>query len=41
MRLVDGDDVPTSTTLLSKVADWQDHPAWVRFRDTYDPYLRR
>jgi RNA polymerase sigma-70 factor (ECF subfamily) len=41
MRLVDGDDVPTSTTLLSRVADWQDHPAWVRFRDTYDPYLRR
>ncbi len=41
MRLVDGDDVSTSPTLLSQVADWQDHPAWVRFRDTYDPYLRR
>jgi RNA polymerase sigma-70 factor (ECF subfamily) len=41
MRLVDVEDVRTSSTLLSRVADWEDHPAWVRFRDTYDPYLRR
>jgi RNA polymerase sigma-70 factor (ECF subfamily) len=26
---------------LSKVANWEDHPAWVRFRETYDPRLRR
>ena len=39
MRLVD--DGSTSPTLLSEVADWQDHPAWVRFRDRYDPLLRR
>jgi RNA polymerase sigma-70 factor (ECF subfamily) len=39
MRLVD--DGSTSPTLLSKVADWANHPAWVRFRDTYDPRLRR
>jgi RNA polymerase sigma factor (sigma-70 family) len=35
------DDGSTSPTLLREVADWDDHPAWVRFRDTYDPYLRR
>ena len=29
MRLVD--DGSTSPTLLSEVADWQDHPAWVTF----------
>src|SRR4051794_25927290 len=39
MRLVD--DGLTSPTLLSKVADWANHPAWVRFRDIYDPRLRR
>jgi RNA polymerase sigma factor (sigma-70 family) len=39
LRLID--DGSTSTTLLSKVADWENHPAWVRFRDTYDPFLRR
>lgn len=36
-----GDDGSTSPTLLSQVADWDDHPAWVQFRDTYDPRLRR
>ena len=39
MRLVD--DGSTSPTLLSDVADWQDHPAWVSFRGRYDPLLRR
>jgi DNA-directed RNA polymerase specialized sigma24 family protein len=39
MRLVD--DGSTSPTLLSEVADWQDHPAWVSFRGRYDPLLRR
>lgn len=38
MKLVD--DGSTSPTLLRQVADWANHPAWVRFRDTYDPYLR-
>jgi RNA polymerase sigma factor (sigma-70 family) len=37
-RVVDGS---TSSTLLREVADWHDHPAWVTFRDRYDPYLRR
>ena len=39
MKLVD--DTLTSPTLLRMVADWQDHSAWVIFRDRYDPYLRR
>ncbi len=39
MRHVDGGS--TSPTLLSEVSDWQDHPAWVSFRDRYDPLLRR
>ncbi len=39
MRLVD--DGSTSPRLLSEVADWQDHPAWVSFRGRYDPLLRR
>ena len=39
MRLV-ADDA-TSPTLLNKVADWQDHPAWVSFRGRYNPLLRR
>ena len=38
MRLVD--DSSTSPTLLREVSDWQDHPAWVSFRDRYDPLLR-
>ena len=40
MRLV-VDDGSTSPTLLSEVADWQDHPAWVSFRGRYNPLLRR
>jgi RNA polymerase sigma factor (sigma-70 family) len=39
MKLVD--DTLTSPTLLSKVADWQDHPAWMRFRGRYEPLLRQ
>ena len=41
MQPVDVDDGSTSSTLLREVADWENHPAWVRFRDTYDPYLMR
>jgi RNA polymerase sigma factor (sigma-70 family) len=35
------EDGSTSPTLLREVADWHDHPAWVSFRDRYDPLLRR
>jgi RNA polymerase sigma-70 factor (ECF subfamily) len=35
------DDSRTSTTLLDKVANWRDDPAWARFLDKYDPLLRR
>src|SRR5271157_4169306 len=31
----------TNPTLLKKVADWEDHPAWVRFWDAYNPLLGR
>lgn len=34
-------DSSTSPTLLRDVSDWEDHPAWVSFRDRYDPLLRR
>jgi RNA polymerase sigma factor (sigma-70 family) len=37
-RIADGS---TSPTLLREVSDWHDHPAWVTFRDRYDPHLRR
>ena len=33
-------DGSTSPTLLREVSDWQDHSAWVSFRDRYDPLLR-
>ena len=39
MRRVD--DGSTRSTLLRKVADWEDFPAWVRFQDNYDPHMRR
>jgi RNA polymerase sigma-70 factor (ECF subfamily) len=26
---------------LGQVADWRDHRAWIRFQDSYNPYLRR
>jgi len=35
------DDGSTSPALLSEVYDWQNHPAWLSFRDRYDPLLRR
>ena len=41
MKPVDDESTRTSRTLLKKVVHWEDHPAWVRFRDTYDPRLRR
>ena len=34
-------DSSTSPTLLNEVADSQNHPAWVAFRNRYDPLLRR
>jgi len=34
-------DGSTSPTLLREVSNWRDHPAWVSFRDRYDPLLRR
>ena len=33
-------DEHTSSGLLRDVADWANHPAWVRFRDHYDPLIR-
>jgi RNA polymerase sigma factor (sigma-70 family) len=39
MRLVD--DGSTSPTLLGEVSNWENHPAWVRFRVRYDPLLRQ
>jgi RNA polymerase sigma factor (sigma-70 family) len=39
MKLLE--DVSTSPTLLSEVRDWGNYPAWVAFRDRYDPLLRR
>jgi RNA polymerase sigma factor (sigma-70 family) len=38
MRSVD--EASTSPTLLSKVRDWRDDVAWVRFKQQYDPLLR-
>src|SRR5579859_4957619 len=40
MRLVVGDG-STNRGLLREVADWENHPAWLRFRDTYDPLMVR
>ena len=31
----------TDQSLLSEVANWENHAAWARFRATYDPSLRR
>ena len=39
MKLLE--DVSTSPTLLREVGDWGNFPAWVAFRDRYDPLLRR
>jgi len=34
-------DGSTDPGLLNKVANWENHAAWVRFRATYDPSLQR
>jgi hypothetical protein len=34
-------DNSTNPSLLREVADWQNHPAWVAFRDRFDLLLRR
>lgn len=31
----------TSRELLKNVADWQNHPAWLRFRGIYEPLIAR
>jgi RNA polymerase sigma factor (sigma-70 family) len=31
----------TSPTLLDRVRDWRDHPAWVEFHERYDSLLHR
>jgi DNA-directed RNA polymerase specialized sigma24 family protein len=31
----------TNPALLREVADWENHSAWLRFRDTYNPMLER
>jgi RNA polymerase sigma-70 factor, ECF subfamily len=31
----------TSPTLLDRVRDWRDHPAWAEFHERYDPLLHR
>lgn len=34
------DNLTTSKTLLTRVRDWEDSPAWIMFFDRYDPLLR-
>src|SRR5690349_12174601 len=36
---VKDDGGKTSRTLLNRVRDWRDHPAWVAFFECYDPLL--
>jgi RNA polymerase sigma factor (sigma-70 family) len=46
-QIVPQADVPepedglTSPTLLDRVRDWRDHPAWMAFFERYNPLLRR
>jgi RNA polymerase sigma-70 factor (ECF subfamily) len=35
------DGSTTRPSLLRRVADWADHPAWCDFRNSYDPLIRR
>jgi RNA polymerase sigma-70 factor (ECF subfamily) len=35
------DDARTSPSLLDRVRDWGDHPAWADFYERYDPLLHR
>jgi RNA polymerase sigma factor (sigma-70 family) len=37
----DSDAGKTSPTLLDRVRDWRDHPAWMAFFERYNPLLRR
>ncbi len=37
----DPDSGKTSATLLDRVRDWRDHPAWMAFFERYNPLLRR
>jgi RNA polymerase sigma factor (sigma-70 family) len=37
---IDPDADKTSPTLLNRVRDWHDHPAWLRFHGRYQPLLR-
>jgi RNA polymerase sigma factor (sigma-70 family) len=37
----EADGGQTSPTLLDRVRDWEDHPAWMRFFERYQPLLRR
>lgn len=39
--MVESDGSMTSTSLLNRVRDRRDHPAWVAFFERYDPMLRR
>ncbi len=34
-------DGSTDPVLLREVANWKNHPAWVSFREIYNPALRR
>ncbi len=38
---VESDGGKTSTTLLDRIRDWRDHPAWSDFYERYDPLLHR
>jgi RNA polymerase sigma factor (sigma-70 family) len=38
--MVDPDADKTSPTLLNRIRDWHDHPAWLRFHGRYQPMLR-
>jgi RNA polymerase sigma-70 factor (ECF subfamily) len=39
--MISKDGSTTSPSLLKRVADWADHPAWCDFRNSYDPLIRR
>ena len=40
-ELSEPEDGKTSTTLLDRVRDWRDHPAWMAFYERYHPLLHR
>jgi RNA polymerase sigma-70 factor (ECF subfamily) len=37
----ESDGGKTSPTLLDRIRDWDDHPAWAEFFERYDPMLHR